>query len=77
MTTARKLSPALVAYGTRTGTADVTTIARAECWTLYNARTGQTVPLANRPANLPTLHAYLKAEWTLDNDDESLAGLKE
>jgi hypothetical protein len=62
------------AFG-RAVTDDVTTIQRAECWTLFNPRTGQTVTLANCPANLYTLHAYLKASWTRTNDDESLAGL--
>lgn len=66
----------LVSYG-RTASAqtdDVTTIVRADCWHLSNPRTQQKVTLANCPANLPTLHAYLKASWTLDNDDESITG---
>jgi hypothetical protein len=67
--------PMFTAYGS--AIADSGAIERAAVWVLFNPRTGQTVRLANCPANLCTFHAYLKASWTLTNEDESLAGYAE
>lgn len=69
------INRALIAYGS--AIADSGAIERAAVWVLFNPRTGQTVRLANCPANLCTFHAYLKASWTLTNEDESLAGYAE